>query len=899
MTTHLGSRRTPRLAEWIASRAARRLRWRDTALGDLQEEFDEVAAAHGARRARAWYRRQALTLAAELAADRAHDLVEALRTFLRPSGDRPMRTLLQELLIAGRALRRQPLVTGIVLGTLALGLGANAATFGMIDRLMLRPFAIPGVERLVMAAEIEAADRFNEGRESVAPATFIEWRRQTSSLDDLAAFVWSEVNLSDGDRPEVVLSHRVTAAFFPLLGARAASGRLLTPEDELPGRPRVTVISDGLWRHRFDSTPDVIGRTVRLDGDVHEIVGVAAPGFDFPFATQLWTPLRFTAGDATDYRDRYLTVVGALPPGRTLEEAAAEARTVYARQQQQHPEDLKDRAFLLNTFIDGMADAGTPQILLVWQAAAILVLLIGCVNIVNLLLARGAERQRELAVRLAIGAGRARIVRQLLVENLLVALLAVPAALAVAWTGFRLIKSAMPATLVRFLPGWNEMGIDGRLMLVTLAGALAAAVGSGLLPALRASRPGLADTLREGGRSSTAGRGRNRLRRSLVVAQIAVALPLLILSGLSVVGIQRFANGPQGYNPDGVIRLRMRLPSGTYPDTASRRQFVDRLLDAAGRVPGADVVAASSMVPASPTNQSSEVVVEGVPLDPTAPLPMANYRGVSPDYLRAMEIPIEQGRAFTAGDREDTQRVVIVSQSMAQRHWPDTSPIGARLTFDADRATWFTVVGVAGDTIDDWFANRRAPTVYVPVTQARSGPLFLVARTSGDPALLADGLRDAIATVDPTIAPFDIATGRAAIHQRTTGLRFVAGLMLTFGLLALALAALGIYGVMAHYVAQRRHDIGVRMALGATGGRVLRQTLGEGARLSALGILLGLGIGIGLARVLENALFGIAALEPGLVAAVTAALSIVAITATLVPAHHATRVDPVTALRAE
>ena len=884
--------RPPRIAAWLAARLMRTSAWQDTALGDLQEEFAVIAGARGARAARRWYRREVVTLSAERLAARA-------RAVIAPSGDRPMRRLTHELRLALRSLRRQPLVTAIVIGTLALGLGANAATFGMVDRLLLHPFTIPDVDRLVVVGEMSTTDELQQMQESVAPGNFVEWRDQVTSLERLTAFAWWDVNLSGGDRPERVQGHQVTGEFLSLFGAPLIAGRALSRDDERPGRDRVAVISEGLWRRRFGAAPDVVGRTVHLDGEPYELVGVVGGDFSFPYATEVWAPLVLDADDRANHRSSYLTVAGALPPDGTIDRAASELAALYDRQRREHPADLRERSLAVRPFTESMIDVGLPQILVLWQTAALLVLLIGCVNIVNLLLARGAERQRELAVRLAIGAGRARIVLQLLVESLVVAVLSVPAALAVAWLAFHLIRAAMPASLIRFIPGWTSMGVDARVVLMTLTLAAATAMLFGLLPALRSSRPGLVQALRDGGRSTSAGRGRNRLRRGLVVAQIAVALPLLMLSGLAAVGTQRFASGPQGYEPQGLIRLRMLLPDALYPDDTSRRQFVDRLLEEARQVPGVELATTTTVTPAATTGDSREIVVEGAPLDPDSALPRANYRAVSPDYFSTMQIPILEGQPVGRDDRDGRLPVAIVSASMAERHWPGRSPIGERIRFGRQTDVWFTVVGVAGDTIDNWFASRHSPTVYVPAAQAPPAQVFLVARTSGDPGALADGLRQAVAAVDPMQAPFDVATMPAAIRERTTGLRFVSALMLAFGLVALVLSSFGIYGVMAHHVVQRRHDIGVRMALGATGGRVLRHTLLEGATLSATGIVLGLGIGIALARAMESALFGVASLEPALVAAITTGLASVALAATLVPARHATRIDPMTALRSE
>jgi predicted permease len=874
----------------------RRRPFTETALGDLREEFAEVSAIHGPRHGRAWYRRQVFRLASEQALNGAGSLASATHALLRPSGDHQMRSFIREIRLAVRSLRRAPLVNALIVLTLALGLGANAATFGLIDRLLLHPFPFEGVEHLVVVAEDEASDPFP--MTSVAPANFLEWREQLTTVERLSATNWWDVNLSGGDRPERVQGHRVSADFFPLLGITAAMGRVLSPQDEVWGQHRQVVVGDGLWRRRFEADPGLVGRTIQLDGESFQVVGIAPVGFDFPSGTEVWAPLSFEQPAEVSRSSRYLTVTGRLRDGATLEDVRAELTLLFERQQAEHAEDLRDRRTTVKTFTAGMVDVGMPQVLLLWQVAAGLVLLIGCVNIANLLLARGADRQRELAVRLAIGAGRGHVVRQLLAESLVLAIVAVPAALAVAWASFLMLKAAMPAAISRFIPGWTELGVDPRVATFTAGAAGAAALLFGLLPAFRASRPALSQTLRDGGRSATDGPGRSRLRRGLVIAQVTIALPLLVLSSMSVVGIQRFTSGPQGYNPEGVVRVRTRLPPATYPDVAARRAFADRLLVAADGLAGAEFIATATTMPSSTSISSSDLVVDGVPPAPGGD-PTVNYRAISPDYLRVMQIPLVQGRHFTTSDREDSERVTLVSQSLARRHWPDGTAVGHRVKFDRASDDWFTVVGIVGDTIDDWFAYRNEPTAYVPAAQAPSTSVYLVARASGDPAGLADGLRAAVAAVDPAQAIFDVATMPDAIRERTTGLRFVASLMLVFGILALTLATFGLYGVMAHHVAQRRHEIGVRMALGASGAMVLRQTIAQGAWLAGIGIVLGLSIGVALGSLMERSLFGIVAIEPWLFAGVAGAMALVAIVATAAPARQATRVDPMIALRGD
>ena len=880
----------PRAAEALVRWLLRDEAWRDTTLGDLREEHADTLAREGRRQAGRWYWQETRSLFT----DHIRELWRDYRARAAIKKDSMIRTLLTEFRMAARALCRQPLVSLVVIATLALGLGANAATFGMIDALLLRPFTIPNVDRLVVLSEVSAQDPYLQ--EAVSAANFLDLQRdKPASLTRLTTLGWGDVNLSGTDQPERVQGALVGSEFFPMIGAAPVEGRFFTAADEAQGAPRTVVISDSLWKRRFGGTGNIVGSTVRINGEPHTIIGRAAPDFDFPNGSDVWTPLAITPEDLRTRHGKFLTVIGELAPDATVNRAQAEATVKYQRLQELYPEANRVYTLKVNTFTKAMVDFGMPTVLGLWQAAALVLLLIAGTNIANLLLARGAERQRELAVRLAIGAGRGRIVRQMLVESIVLAAAAIPAALLVAWGSIALLRNMMPAELIRFVSGWTTMGVTPRVAAMTAAGALITAVLFGLLPALQSSKPQLSSSLKDGGRAATAGVGRSRLRRGLVVAEIAIALPLLVASGLAAVAGHRMASGPQGYDPDNLVRLRLELPEATYPDVNARRVFTERLLDEANKVPGLKA-ATTTVSPAASSNLRRQVVVDGRPADPDGPR-WINYRGVSAGLFEVLKVPILDGRAITAQDRNGTQQVAVVSRALADLYWPGQSPIGRRVKLRADATEWITVVGVSGDVLDDWFNSRNAPTIYAPVLQWPSSQVFLLARVQGDPGSSLEKLREAVLKVDNGMPPFDVQTMRQAIYTRTTGLRFVGQLMATFGILALVLSAAGIYSVMAHFVAQRRHEIGVRMALGATTRDVLRLTVGSGLRLAGMGMVIGLGLGVAAARFIEGALFGVVALEPGLFVAITVLLTTVALLATLLPARHAISVDPAGALR--
>ena len=887
----------PRLASWLLRRAVRQEAWQQDVVGDLYEEFVGEASARGRARASRWFWRQTLQLSASAMAARGRAALQTLAVLFF-IGDRPMSAFLQEVRYAFRSLRRQPGVTAAIILTLAIGLGVNAAIFDAIDKLLLSPFAFKDVDRMLVLSELTEGDTFP--KESVSAANFMDIAARATVFDRVGAYAWAEANFSGGERPERVANFAVSAGLLPALGVTPALGRFFTPDDMVFGRHHVVVLSDWLWRERFGADPSVVGRAVQLDGTPSVVIGVAPRDFTFPEGAQLWSPLALNAKDAANRDLRYLTVFGHLAPGRTDGEARAELAGIYSRLQAQYPDSFRGGRFLkISPFSKAMIDVGMPTVLGLWQAAALFVLLIGCTNVVNLLLAQGAERQRELAVRMALGAGRARVVRQLLIESMTLSFVAVPAALAVSWVALRAMKAAMPAALIRFVPGWDRLQVSLPLLGWTALAAVITGALFGLLPAWQASRASVLGGINsggDGGRSQTAGRGRNRTRRALVVAEVALALPLLVSSALAVLGVQKFVTGPQGYDPNGLVRASVVLPDSAYASDESMRQFTNRLLDEVGRRPGVTSVASNSVLPAAPGNRVREFEIDGRPVNKDRPLSV-NYRNITTRYFETMRIPLITGRDFTAQDRESSQPVAVISQSMATRYWPDQSPIGARVKLPAVSPNWITVVGVAGDVIDDWFMNKNVPTFYVPVEQTPAPYVNLVVRSAADPAVIENDIRQALATVDQQLPAYQVRTMIESLKERTTGLRFIGSLMAVFGSIALVLAAIGIYSVMSFYVTLRRKEIGLRLALGATPANVLRMTMRHASGLAGVGVAIGLVLAVALARLMERAVFGTVSLQPGIFGSVALILFVVAALSSFLPARDATKVDPAKTLR--
>jgi putative ABC transport system permease protein len=797
-----------------------------------------------------------------------------------------------EIRYSFRALSKRPLLTFTVTITLALGLGANAAIFNLIDRLVLRPYPLEDPDSVVLLSE--TAPNLEFKKEAVSPANFFDWRAEAHTLDFFSAYAWWDANLVDRGNPERLPGFRITSGFFEALSVKPALGRSFVRDDETFGRHHVAIISDALWRRRFGADPSVIGRSVILDGEPYQIVGVMPPRFAFPDGSQIWAPVAFDPKTPPSRAARYVTPIGRIRKGSTLEAVQSEVSVIAARLAREYPEANRDHGVRVFTLTQGMLDEGTGPLLSLWQVSAFIVLLIACANIANLLLARSSERRHETGVRIALGASRGRIVRESLIESALLALLAVPAALIFAWLSLYALRISMPANILRFVPGFESLGPDLRLVAFTVGIAVLTACIFGLLPALQSARSSVTETLKEGGRSST---GRQTVRRAIVVLQMAIALPLLVAAGLGVVGTERFLTGPQGYDPDGLLTLKLILPDRVYPDDSARRRFVEKTIVAFRQIASVERVAAINNMPTSGSNSSRAIEIDGHPSADPKDLPSVDFRTITSEYFSTLRIPILRGRAFTTADREDTQPVVVVSESMARKFWPNEDPLGRRMKVRG--GPWLTVVGISADVIHDWFNRRNTPAMYRPLPQAPSDYLCLVVRTSGEPTAIAPDARRAVQGIDPDQPVFDVMSMRRALHERTIGLQYLAAIMATFAAIALVLSTVGLYALMAYLVAQRRHEIGVRIALGASAADVINLTVGQALQLTLTGAGVGVVLAVALSRLMQAGLLGIATMDARLIVVFAAILIAASLLAGYIPARRAAAIDPMTALRVE
>ena len=870
----------PSAVHWLERRLAQ-CAWRESILGDLDEEHAAITRRRSRFAADCFYWWQAIRLPRDRNATR-QNLLKGVMTELR---------------IAIRSAFKQPAHTALVIVALALGLGLNAAVFGIGDALLLRPFPFEGVDRLLVIGDKQPGE-FGNLAEDVSPGNYRQWRAASAGagpFESLAAWEWWNANLTGGGTfPERVQAFRVTPGFFSVIGVPLRQGREFADGEDVPGRDNVVVLSHGLWERRFGANPGLLNTPIMIEGRAHTVIGIGPPNFTFPNGAEIWLPLAYDAATANSHTIRPLTVAARLKPGATLDDARAHMAVVSANLKKQYPAENGPYDTEVAHISKGLNDPGSGNLIIVWQLSALLVLLIACANVASLLLARGAARAREIAVRMALGSSRWRLIRQLMLESMVLAALAIPAALGLAWWMLAVLKSYMPARIALFIAGWTEIGLDGRVILFTTCAAIITTLVFGLLPALQSSSMKLVDTLKEGGRGSTS--GRLRLRRMLVTAEIALALPLLVAAGMTALGTYRFLNGPQGYDPNGVLTFRVALTEATYPSHADRARFAERAVEALRAVPGVTAAAETNVVPSSNSGWRTNYAIEGRPLAPGVEL-TGDFRTVTPGYFDTMRQPITRGRGFTNLDTASTQPVAIVSESFVAQHWPDEDPIGRRVVFTGAPEVTATVVGVAGDYVHDWFVGAHRPTLFRPTLQRSTGSMGFVVRTSGEPAALGAAVREAIARVDPQQPVFQIMTQRQLVHERTIGPQYAAGMMGLFGALALLLSAIGIYALVGYYVMQRRQEIGLRMALGASRGHVVRGTVRQAATMAAWGVAIGSVAAFLLGRVLESAMLGIAHNDQRLLAAFAAVLALSALAAGYLPARRAAAIDPMAAMR--
>ncbi len=811
-----------------------------------------------------------------------------------------MNTLFKDIRYGVRNLLKNPGFTAIVIVTLAVGIGASSAIFSVVNTVLLRPLPYARADRLVTIQELSA-----EGRPSQAtPANFLDWRAQNTVFEQLAAILIRPANLALEDRAERVHLAMTSANFFSVFGAEPAQGRLFIPSDEEAGHAPVVVVSHALWQGRFGGDASLVGKSITLDGNSYTVIGIAPAGFQYPAKTDVWLPPFRLAPTLSERMDPtqvrgfgMLFTVALLRPTVSLAQAASEMETITARLRQQYPESNNRRFNRVVSLQNHLVGETGPMLLLLFGAVGF-VLLIACANVANLLLASAATRQKEIAIRTALGASRLRVVRQLLTESLILAFAGGVIGLLLALWGVVFMTKLLPPNFPRL----GEINLDWRVLIFTLAASVLTGILFGLAPALQISRSDLQESLKESGRNAAGGRRQHRLRNLLIVGEVALSVVLLVGAGLLFRSFLQLQAVDTGFKSEQVLSLQLS-PAGTnYRRDADYISFYKETMERISAIPGVAAVGAINTLPLD-KGPFAGFRIEGRPPLTIDKWPGANYRSVSPDYFRTMNISMAQGRTFSDRDVEDAPLVMIINQALAKRDFPGEDPIGKRINLGNNdpqgQPVWWEIVGVVSDVRSDELREEAKPEFYLSSLQDTFRNMFVVIRTTVEPAGVAASVRQAAAEVDKSAAVSDVKTMDHIVNEAVTQPRFNVVLLGLFSGIALLLSAAGIYGVTAYNVTQRTHEFGIRMALGAQVGDVLRMIIKQGMLLISVGLVIGLLSAFVLTRLLRTLLFGVSETDPLTFVVISILLTAVALLACYIPARRATKVDPLVALRYE
>jgi putative ABC transport system permease protein len=800
-------------------------------------------------------------------------------------------SLLWDLRYACRALLRNLGFAAVSVGALALGIGANSAIFTVVNSVLLQPLPFDRADQLVRVRERNLKAGFPQF--SLSPGNYLDFRDHNHTFSGLAAFGGQGLNLAGGTEPERLRGARVTIDFFDVLGRLPSFGRGFTAQEMQPGSHHVAILSHALWQRRFAGSPGALGQTLKLNEEQYTVVGVMPADFQFPERTEIWTPLALDLPNWQQRGGHYLGGIGRLKAGSSLTAAQADLNAIAARADQQFPDSNSGWDTTLKSLQESVVGEIRPAMLTL-TAAVGFVLLIACVNLANLLLSRSAARRQEIGIRSSLGAGRGRLIRQLLTESLLLAALGAALGLALAWVGTRLLVNLNP----NILPRAKEIALDARVLGFTAAVAVLTGILFGLAPAIHMAKTDLYSALREGSRGNALGFRRNRLRSVLVVGEVALALVLLSGAGLLMRSFYRVQSMDPGFDPHGMLTFRTNLPSAKYKGDEPQAAFYRRALDRIWALPGVSAAGAAHIFPLAGDDYILSFVQLGKPPVPVGNQPSAAYYAATPGYFAALRIPIQSGRDFTAHDDAAAPPVAIISQSMARQFYPKESPLGQRIQM-GNGSKPAEIVGIVGDVRDQEMESKGRPAVYEPAAQIPFNTMYFGVRTESDPAALISGVRAAIRELDPELPIDAIGTVDSLVANALSQRRFSMLLMAIFAALALLLAMVGIYGVIAYAVAQATREIGIRVALGARRADVLRMVFGYAGLLLSAGLGAGIVAAVGAGRLLQSQLFEVRPADPATYVAVAGMLLATGLLACTVPAVRAMRVDPLVALRNE
>jgi len=819
-----------------------------------------------------------------------------------------MRTLWNDLRYGWRILRRNPGFTTVAIVTLAIGIGANAAIFSVVHTVLLRPLPFADSNRIIMIWETDPNRKIIRGVAS--PAEFLDWQNMNHVFESLSAIRPSYVTLTGDAEPEQIWGMHTSGNLFRMLGVKPVLGRDFLPEEEKPGHEQVAMMSYGMWQQRVGGDIGIIGRSILIDYRPYTVIGVLPPNFSL-FGTSIvydvWMPFAFNRAQL-DREDHELVVFGKLKEGVQLRGAQAEMEAIIATLKKQYPRFDQQNGVRVVNFQNELTSDARPA-LLVFFGAVIFVLLIACVNVANLMLARAATREREVALRVALGAGRRRILRQLLTESVLLSLVGGAFGVFVGYVGIRFLHVVLPNAGRHETPLIAGIGLTGTVLAFILGLSLLTGILFGLAPAIRIVRSHLSESLKEGSRGSTGPRRNQFIRSALIVSEVALSLMLLISAGLLIRSFVRLMSEDLGFDPSNLLTMQLWLPDTSYTAPARVTNFYDEVLARTRTIPGVKAVSAINFLPFGGWLDFCDFEIAGRVTPPSGQQFTSRYRVIDVQYLSTMGIPIKQGRDLSAIDGPDGAGVVLINEALLQRYWPNENPVGKQIRVHFPtvktpsqplaRESWLTIIGIVGD-IREWdIGFEKSPALYLPYTQNPSRLMSLVVRANGDPGQLTAAVRHVVEGIDPNQPVTMVHTMDDLVAQAVSQRRFSMLLLAVFAGVAVLLAAVGIYGVMAYAVTQRNHEIGIRMALGAEPRDVLRMVVGDGMRLAGVGLLTGLIASFIAMRYLQSQLYGVRPTDPVTFVCVALALAAVAWMACYIPARRATKVDPLVALRYE
>jgi putative ABC transport system permease protein len=817
-----------------------------------------------------------------------------------------VQSIWQDVRFGFRMLLKHRLASLVCIVALALGIGANAAIFSMAEAFLLHPVPFENGDRTVALVDSRSQDggaSFGNDYVPVAPATFFDWKKEAHSFDQLTAYSWDEVNLTGDREPQKLQTFHVPANFFETIGVHPSMGRAFLPEEEEAGKDQEIILGHALWEQRYASDPNILGQNVKVNGKSFAVVGVMAKGFDYPMPAEAWLPMSFDVKERLRRDNRWLFVLGRLAPGVSFEQSAAEMQSIAQRQAEAYPDTNK--AFVLHPMDLKQYVTGnlTRQYTLLLMGAVAFVLLIACANVANVQFARVTGRVGEFAIRTALGGSRWRVVRQLLIESILLSMAGAVLGLFLAQWDIDMILAHMPPDVAKFVAGWKTIRLDSNAFLFALLVSVVSGVLSGIAPSLLSSHTNVSSTLKEGGRGSTLGRGRHRLRATLVIAEVSLAMVLLVGAGLLVRSFQGLLSVNESYTPETLLTMNMTLPDTQYGKDSERINFHEQVQQRLAAIPGVKSAALVTQVPyanggGAPTQEFS---IEGQPPTQRYESRDAIIETASPSYFGQMNIALRDGRFLSDADGVESARVTVVSASLVRRFFPSQNPLGKHIKMgkaDSDHP-WMTIVGVVSDLHYSWIVKEDLPTIYRSYRQSPPDYTTLVLRTSGDPLKFVAVARAEIAAVDPNLPMYNIKSMDKVITESIVGIAYVATMMAVVGVIALVLASVGIFGVMSYSVSERTHEIGIRMSQGAQTRDILSLVLRSGMLMTALGLAIGLPVAFLMARAMSALLFGVQAADPIAFLVLPLLLVAVAAVACYLPARRAAQMDPLQALRHE